>query len=137
MPSKEETLQLVLSGLMTRYKERVPDVAGIFQAMIKEKIINDPSEIENDHIAFRTLGVKFLGIQSLEKIFLYYGYRRMDHYYFPAKKLDAYWYAPADPKDPRIFISELRVADLTPKIRSLIKTYTDEVTADPADQLDL
>jgi hypothetical protein len=137
MPSKQETLEQVLNGLMTRYKERVPDVAGIFQAMIKEKIINDPSEIENDHIAFRTLGVKFLGIQSLEKIFLYYGYRRMDHYYFPAKKLDAYWYAPADPKDPRIFISELRVADLTPKIRSVIKSYTDEVKADPADQLDL
>ena len=137
MPQKEDTLQQVLNGLMTRYKERVPDVAGIFQAMIKERIITDPSEIENDHIAFRTLGVKFLGIQSLEKIFLHYGYKRMDHYYFPEKKLDAYWYSPVNPKDPRIFISELRVQDLSPKSRSIIRGYTDEVKSDPADELDL
>jgi hypothetical protein len=137
MPQKEEILRHVLNGLMIRYKERVPDVAGIFQAMIKEKIISDVSEIENDHIAFRTMGVKFLGIQSLEKIFLHYGYRKMDHYFFPEKKLDAYWYAPINPKDPRIFISELRANDLSPKIRSIIKSYTDEVKSDPADHLDL
>lgn len=137
MPQKEDTLQQVLNGLMSRYKERVPDVSGIFQAMIKEKIINDPGEIENDHIAFRTMGVKFLGIQSLEKIFLHYGYKKMDHYYFPEKKIDAYWYSPANPKDPRIFISELRVNDLSHKTRALIKSYTDEVKADPTDKLDL
>ena len=137
MPQKEEILHQVLNGLMTRYKYRVPDVAGIFQAMIREKIITDPSEIENDHIAFRTMGVKFLGIQSLEKIFLHYGYKKMDHYFFPEKKLDAHWYAPENPKDPRIFISELRVNDLSPKIRTIIKSYTDEVTSDPAEKLDL
>lgn len=137
MPLKEDTLKQVLNGLMTRYKERVPDVSGIFQAMIKEKIISDPSEIENDHIAFRTMGVKFLGIQSLEKIFLHYGYKKMDHYYFPEKKLDAYWYSPANPENPRIFISELRVNDLSHKTRAIIKSYTDEVQSDPADKLDV
>lgn len=137
MPQKEATLQAVLNGLMTRYKERVPDVSGIFQAMIKERIITDPAEIENDHIAFRTLGVKNLGIRSLEKIFLHYGYERRDHYYFPEKKLDAHWYAPADPNDPRIFISELRVNDLTAKTRNIIRSYTDEVKSDPTDGLNL
>ena len=137
MPQKEEILHQVLNGLMTRYKERVPDVAGIFQAMIKEKIITDPSEIENDHIAFRTMGVKFLGIQSLEKIFLHYGYKKMDHYFFPEKKLDAHWYSPMNPKDPRIFISELRVNEMSAKTRAIIKSYTDEVKSDPADKLDL
>jgi hypothetical protein len=137
MPQKEHTLQQVLNGLMTRYRERVPDVSAIFQAMIKEKIISDPSEIENDHIAFRTIGVKFLGIQSLEKIFLHYGYKKMDHYFFPEKKLDAHWYSPANPKDPRIFISELRVNDLSTKTKTLIKSYTDEVKSDPTDKLDL
>ena len=103
------TLDKVLEGLMTRYKERVPDVAAIINAMIKEGVIKNGGEIENDHIAFRTIGVPFLGIQSLEKIFLHYGYEKKDHYFFPAKKLDAYWYAPPSPGYPRIFISELRV----------------------------
>ena len=137
MPQNEQILQDVLAGLMSRYKERVPDVAGILDAMVKEKVITNASEIENDHIAFRTLGVDHLGIQSLEKVFLHYGYRRMDHYYFPEKKLDAYWYSPADPKDPRIFISELRVKDLSPATQKIIKSYTDEVKSDPVEKLNL
>lgn len=137
MPQAAETLKLVLNGLMKRYQERVPDVAAIFDAMVKEGIIHDPSDIENDHIAFRTLAVPHLGIRSLEKIFLHYGYQRMDHYFFPEKKLDAYWYAPADPFDPRIFISELRVKDLSPETQSIIRSYTDEVKSDPVDALDL
>jgi hypothetical protein len=137
MPQNEQILQDVLAGLMKRYKERVPDVATILDAMVKEKVINNAAEIENDHIAFRTLGVEHLGIQSLEKIFLHYGYKRMDHYFFPEKKLDAYWYSPVNPKDPRIFISELRVKDLSPAAQEIIKSYTDEVTTDPVNKLDL
>src|SRR5882757_63874 len=124
-------LDNVLNGLMTRYKERVPDVAAVINALIKEAVINNASEIENDHIAFRTIGVPHLGIQSLEKIFLHYGYKKMDHYFFPAKKLDAYWYAPPSPEYPRIFISELRVNELSENAQNIIHSYTNEVIADP------
>ena len=130
-------LDKVLDGLMTRYKERVPDVAAVINALIKEHVITNAAEIENDHIAFRTIGVPFLGIQSLEKIFLNYGYKRMDHYFFAAKKLDAYWYAPPSPEYPRIFISELRVNELSENVQNIIHSYTDEVTVDPVDIIDL
>lgn len=131
------TLDIVLNGLMTRYKERVPDVGGVINAMIKENIIHHDSDIENDHIAFRTMGVPHLGIQSLEKIFLHYGYTKRDYYLFPEKKLDAYWYAPPEEKYPRIFISELRVKDLSSRSQEIIHSYTSEVTSDPVDNLDL
>ena len=130
-------LDKVLAGLMNRYKERVPDVSAIINAMIKESVIKDANEIENDHIAFRTMGVPFLGIQSLEKIFLHYGFKRMDHYFFPAKKLDAFWYTPPSPEYPRIFISELRVKDLFENAQKIIHSYTDEVTADPVDSINI
>ena len=130
-------LDKVLAGLMNRYKERVPDVSAIINAMIKESVIKDANEIENDHIAFRTMGVPFLGIQSLEKIFLHYGFKRMDHYFFPAKKLDAFWYTPPSPEYPRIFISELRVQDLSENAQHIIHSYTDEVTADPVNSINL
>jgi len=130
-------LDKVLSGLMTRYKERVPDVSAIINAMIKEGIINNDGGIENDHIAFRTICVPFLGIQSLEKIFLHYGFEKKDHYYFPAKKLDAYWYASPSPEYPRIFISELRVNDLSENAQNIIHSYTDEVTVDPVLKINL
>ena len=132
-----QVLDKVLAGLMTRYKERVPDVQAVINAMIHEGVIASGDEIENDHIAFRTMGVPNLGIQSLEKIFLHYGYTRKDHYFFPAKKLNAYWYAPPSPQYPRIFISELIIKELTDETQQIIRSYTNEVTADPVDAIDL
>ncbi|MGN6494237.1 MAG: DUF1338 domain-containing protein [Agriterribacter sp.] len=130
-------IEAILEGLMSRYKSRVPDVQAIINCMIRENIINSGNEIENDHIAFRTMGVPHLGIQSLEKIFVHHGYKKMGAYRFPEKKLDAYWYAPPSENFPRIFISELRVNDLSENTQRIIHKYTDEVTSDPVDALNL
>lgn len=130
-------LDIVLGGLMRRYTERVPDVKHIIGAMIENGIIERPEDIENDHIAFRTMGVPQLGIQSFEKIFLHYGYTKRDHYFFEGKKLDAWWYSPPRDTDPRIFVSELRVGDLSEESQKIIRSYTDEVLHDPVDDLDL
>jgi hypothetical protein len=130
-------LAAVLDGLMQKYKERVPDVAGVINALRQEGVIANASDIENDHIAFRTIGVPFLGIQSLEKIFLHYGYQKREQYYFPSKKLDAFWYAPPAPEYPRIFISELRVKDLSNAAQQIIYSYTNEIIADPVDAIDV
>src|SRR5690606_6993150 len=94
-------------------------------------------EIENDHIAFRSMGVPHLGIASMEKIFLHHGYERRDFYRFEGKKLDAYWYAPPAPHLPRIFLSELRVGDMSTKVQEIIHHYTQGINADPVDNLDL
>jgi len=130
-------LTQILNGLMQRYMERVPDVKAIIETMIREGIIQRPEDVENDHIAFRTMGVPPLGIQSLEKIFLHYGYTKRDAYFFKEKKLNAFWYAPPSPQLPRIFISELRVQDLSPRAQELITSYTSEVKTDPVDALNL
>lgn len=131
------TLEQVLDGLMRRYQERVPDVAAIAKAMVAEGIIASPDQIENDHIAFRTMGVPQLGIASLERIFLHYGYTRRDAYHFPGKKLNAFWYSPPREDLPRIFISELRVNELSAEAQAIIRSYTDEVRTDPVLELDL
>lgn len=136
-PNEQTVLDQVLSGLMRRYSQRVPDVDRVISGMIQHGIIQSEAEIENDHIAFRTMGVKQLGIQSLEKIFLHCGYQRHDAYHFDSKKLDAYWYSPPEPHYPRIFISQLRVDDLTSEAARIIRSYTDTVEVDPVDQLDL
>ncbi|SEW50252.1 DUF1338 domain-containing protein [Chitinophaga arvensicola] len=130
-------LKDILHGLMERYQQRVPDVSAVIAAMIKEGMIRHADDIENDHIAFRTMGVPQLGVQSLEKIFLHYGYTKMEQYHFPGKKLDAWWYAPPEPQYPRIFISELRVNDLSPAAQQIIHSYTREVITDPVNALNL
>lgn len=135
--SSPSALDQVMDGLMRRYRERVPDVDRVVRVMLQHGLIQSVDDIENDHIAFRTMGVPQLGIASLEKIFLHYGYVRRDRYEFAAKKLNAFWYAPPTPRYPRIFISELRVGDLTLEAQRIITSYTDEVSSDPVDALDL
>ncbi len=130
-------VEFFLDGLMRRYQQRVPDVGRVIEKMIAARIISNASEIENDHIAFRTLGVPHLGIASLEKIFLHHGFEKRDSYDFAKKKLNAFWYSPPTDLLPRVFISELRVDDLSQASQDIVRKYTDQVDSDPVDHIDL
>lgn len=134
---KNASLDKILNALFIPYKESVPEVKKISNAMIERGMIGSESDIINDHIAFRTLGVPHLGIASFEKIFLHYGYKKRDPYYFPEKKLDALWYEPPTEEYPRIFLSELRVGDLSQQAQEIIKKYVDPITACPVESIDL
>jgi hypothetical protein len=130
-------LTTVMDGLMRRYTERVPDVKKITEAMVAHELISSSRAIENDHVAFRTLGVPHLGITSFEKVLLAYGYQKRDYFYFEGKKLNAYWYAPPAPNFPRVFLSELRVVDLSHAAQQIINKYTSDIKEDPVDLIDL
>lgn len=133
--SQNKPLDQILTALFLPYEERVPDVKKISDAMIEKGIISSQEDIINDHIAFRTLGVPNLGIQSFEKIFLRHGYKKMSPYFFEKKKLDSFWYVPPEEHYPRIFISELRVKDLSKEAQSVIGKYTSDIQSDPVDNL--
>lgn len=135
--SENDKLNIIFSALFEPYRERVPNVSKITDAMISKGIIASESDIVNDHVAFRTLGVPHLSISSFEKIFLHYGFTKMEHYYFEGKKIDAFWYAPPHPSYPRIFVSELRVGDLSQEAQEIIKFYTKDIKSDPVDSIDL
>ena len=132
-----KTLDKILGGLMRRYSKRVPEVNKVTKALISKGVIKSQEDISNDHIAFRTMGVKQLGIKSFEKIFLHHGYVPKDDYFFEGKRLNARWYAPPDPKYPRIFISELIVDDMPKETQKIIYSYLDEVKSDPVEKLNL
>ncbi|WP_040472538.1 DUF1338 domain-containing protein [Aquimarina agarivorans] len=132
-----DALQKIFDGLMERYKADVPDVSKITKAMVDQYIIQNQFDIENDHVAFRTIGIPKLGIKAFEKIFLNYGYKARDRYNFESKKLNARWYASPTNKFPRVFISELRIHEFPKNIQELILKYTNEITNDPIKELDL
>ena len=134
---EKKTIHLILESLFETYSNRVPDVKQITNALVKNKIITNQKDIINDHIAFRTMGVKNLGINSLEKIFLHHGYVKRDNYSFRLKKLNAYWYSHEEKNMPRIFISELKVDELSKDAQKIIKQYTNQVKNDPVDNIDL
>lgn len=135
--SSKNPLTEILAGLFETYEAHVPDVSKITQALVQKGIVNTQEDIVNDHIAFRTLGVPHLGINSLEKIFTHYGYQKRDYYRFDEKKLNAFWYAPPEPEYPRIFISELCVDELSENSKKIIKGYTENISTDPVLGIDL
>lgn len=135
--SNKKPLDVFLNILFDRYSRQVPAVRKITNALIDRGVVSGQEEIVNDHIAFRTLGVPNLGIDSFEKIFLHHGYMKRDNYYFEHKKLNAYWYAPPSPEYPRIFMSELMVEKLSGPVQELIGKYTGHISSDPVDALDL
>lgn len=134
---RQRALDTILDGLMVRYRAHVRDVAAVLALMVDRGLAATENEIENDHIAFRTLGAPHLGIASLEKVFLHLGYARRDPYEFPEKKLRARWYSPPGSGYPRIFISELRIPELSPAARAILLPRVDALSADPVDALDL
>ena len=134
---EKKTINIVLESLFNTYSLRVPDVKKITKAMVSNNIVSDQSEIINDHIAFRTMGVDNLGINSFEKIFLNHGYKKRDFYSFEQKKLNAFWYSHQEKNMPRIFISELKVNELSKNAQKIIQQYTNQVKKDPVDSINL
>lgn len=77
--------------------------------------------VMNDHVAFRTLGLEPIGIERLEPHILQLGYRQFEPYEFPAKKLRAFGYVSDDPDAPRIFLSELKIDELSSKSAAILR----------------
>lgn len=135
--SDNKPLNRILNGLFVPYAQRVPDVKAVSTGMKNLGLISKQEDIVNDHIAFRTLGIPHLGISSFEQIFLHHGYIKQDHYFFSKKKLDAYWYKPPHDSYPRVFISELKVGNLSKQAQQIIHHYTNNIQDDPLNQVDL
>jgi hypothetical protein len=120
-------LSSLLQELWVRYKSRV-QYAATYQKMVEER----GGQVQNDHIAFRTINVPCgqpAGVEALTRIFLPLGYVQKDKYIFTDKKLTSWHYEHLlMPNNPKLFISQLEVDQLTPDTGKLIKnTISDAV----------
>lgn len=84
----------------------------------------------NDHVAFRTLALEPIGLERLEPHLLALGYQRFAPYRFAEKKLRAFGYLPPQAGQPRVFLSELLVEELSPEAQAVLQRCAEQV--DPA-----
>ena len=77
--------------------------------------------VVNDHVAFRTLALEPIRLKALEPHLLAVGYTPYEPYDFKDKKLSAYGYLPPEPEMPRVFVSELRVNELSPAAAKILE----------------
>lgn len=119
-PEDSHLLQCILSGILAPYWNNTPTaeaVVGLLEEQYPE------SSLGLDHLAFRTFGVEGLGIASVASLFQDFGYQQRDELTFPKKKLRALWFSPPDPQLPRVFVSEVKVEELTPAAQAVIQSY--------------
>ncbi len=93
--------------------------------------------VRNDHLALRTYGAPGPGIDALARPFEQLGWTPRDRYRFDDKHLEArYWQHP-DPALPKVFISELVVAELPAEAQALIAGLLAQLPAGFAARADL
>ena len=93
--------------------------------------------VRNDHVALRTYDGKGIGIAELAKPFEAVGYVARESYRFEDKKLRArYWQHP-DAQRPKVFISELCCAELSPGSQQIIDRLLVQLPADFGARADL
>ena len=116
-------LQTLFDLLCNQYSNENPSVKKIHDLFQQENEI-----IINDHIAFRTFNDPRINIDVLAKTFISGGYKEMETYTFPLKKLTAKHYEhPDDPRAPRIFISQLLLEEFSPFMQNQVKRMLDNL----------
>lgn len=130
MMHQEFILDELLKQLWNSYTRRV-HYTQVYTQMMRDS----GGRVVNDHIALRSLNTKTgsqpAGIAGLERVFLPLGYEKKTRYDFPSKHLTAYHYEHPDPLKPKIFISQLEVAELPEHVQAMIN----EVVKDTPDTL--
>lgn len=112
-------LNQVLDKLWTAYKQRVS-----YAATYNKLVLEHGGQMTNDHMAFRTLNTpqgQPSGINAISRIIIPLGYYKAGEYVFKEKMLYAEHFLHVDPKQPKIFISQLQVDQLPDNCQQLMK----------------
>lgn len=118
------TPDVLFESLWQDYIQRLcPSAAKVHQ------LLQEDEPLINDHIALRTFNVAPLGIETLAKPFLAVGYKACGDYVFESKKLVAKHFEHPDPKQPKVFISELKVDECSPELQAIVHKLVEQVDA--------
>jgi hypothetical protein len=117
MPSIDD----LLDRLWIDYRILNPQ-AGAIHALLEGR----GERVVNDHIALRTYDVPRIGLGAVAAAFVRFGYEPKGDYAFPEKKLLAKHFEHPSGKFPRVFISELKVAEFPNWFQLIVKRLVDQ-----------
>ena len=114
----------LFQGLWQDYIQITPSAHKIHQLLGSKTGVSD---IINDHIALRTFDLEAVNLDKLAAHFLSLGYEKKGDYDFELKKLRAQHFEHPDTTQPKVFISELKVNELSETAQSIIKEMVTKV----------
>lgn len=116
------TIENLMQTMWTDYIKMNPQADKIHSLFYQ-----NGENIVNDHIALRTFKHPKLGLDSLAKHFIKYGYKMApQEYFFTEKKLYARHYEHPEGL-PKIFISELELEKVSPFVRETINHCIEQI----------
>jgi hypothetical protein len=119
-------IEIIFDRLWKAYTTQNPAVLRVY-----EHFIEYGEQVVNDHIAFRTFDDPRVNIDVLSRSFIQAGYQEKGTYVFEAKKLFAkHFEHESDPLAPRVFISQLKLAEVSPYIRDTATKLVDKIPAE-------
>ena len=126
-------LDTIFSRLWTDYISQNPSAGKIY------KLFTDEGEkVENDHIAFRTLGYPEIDIDVLALPFICNGYVPEGEYFFKDKHLYArHFESSRDKNAPRIFISRLILSECSEFLQNTLREAFDKVKPEELNSTEL
>lgn len=123
----------LLDALWADYVASTPQADRIHQLLAERGEV-----VRNDHVALRTYALPGIGLAALAKPFEALGWvQQADRYHFADKKLDARYWRHPDPALPKVFISELRVMELSAAANMIIDGLVRQLPAGFGDRADL
>lgn len=123
IPSDHQSIEPLLEGMWKNYLELNPDARRIHDLFAN---IND-GIIINDHIALRTFNLKKVSLEKIASPFINAGYTAKGDYNFESKKLTAKHFEHEDKTQPKVFISELRIEELSKAAQTIIHTLVNQL----------
>lgn len=118
-----------LAGLLDKMWQDYVEI-NPFSQRIANLFLQQGEKVKNDHIALRTFNHPRLNIDVMARPFIESGYKYCGDYHFPEKKLYAKHYEHPDNNFPKIFISELKLEELSSSTKVIINRLVDQVPKD-------
>ncbi len=117
-------IDTLFTHLWNNYVTITPSAEKIHSLL---KSVSGDAELINDHVAFRTFNLEQTKLSKLAEHFESLGYEAKGDYNFEAKKLTAKHYQHPDLTKPKIFISELRVEEMSAQAQTIIKNMVKSI----------
>jgi len=123
VPRTAQCFQQAWHALLRTYLERTPSAVQAIACLDELG-----GRVHNDHIALRSFvdSRGESGLDYLGAVLSAFGYAREEDIVIPSLPVNARWYEPPAETDwPKVFVSELRTAELSPEASAIIYSHVD------------
>lgn len=116
------TIEDLFNKMWDRYSKITPSANNVLN-FFKLK----GEDVENDHVAFRTINDERVNISKASELLLDLGYLEGGEYHFTEKKLYAKHFYHPEKNKPKVFVSQLLLEEFSEELQTTIKSIIDDI----------